>query len=163
MGNINDAFNNTNKRKFVKHSIEEDDFDEQIIEMIGTTKVPFVNGVSMNKKDYAGWKLTITGKNVADAIYLYKQLGLYLKRINQPFKMGTLKLITSGNKEQSVKLMTIYIKKNTKVDELVDDIKYYLKYYNDDSKLNHNEHLFGAVWKRTDIDEYGNYIPAQLS
>ena len=143
--------------------VYDDYIDEYVKQEIVKGRMSFVQPVFMtnvSRKEYAGWKYTITGDTVDDALYLYDNLGKYLKRINQPFKMGTKKLIESSNKEQAHKLMTIYIMNNTNVDYLLDDIKKFLKNYKCTYRLKYSEHVEGPIWKRVDTDEYGDYIPA---
>lgn len=143
------------------YSSFDDTQDEHVKDVILIGRVPFIQVVHVYPREqYAGWKFTITGNTVEDAIWLYDNLGKYLKSIKQPFKMGTHKLIKTADPEQAHKLMTIYIMKNTKVDYLLQDIKYYLKGYTCRYKLKYSEHVEGPIWKRHDTDENGNYIPA---
>lgn len=139
-----------------------DDFvDDHVKEMIEKGRYPFFQVVPVdNEKNYAGWKFTVTGNTVEDAIYLYNNVGKYLRKINVPFKIGTSRLIKSAKPEQAHKLLTIYIMKDTKVDYLLDDLKHYLKNYKCNYKLKYSEHVSGPIWKRHDRDEYGNYVPA---
>lgn len=151
------------KATYPYHDID-DNMDEWVKKAIEAARTPFIHVVPvLNEKNYAGWKFTITGDTVEDAIYLYDNLGKYLRKINQPFKIGTKKLITSASSEQKHKLLTIYVMKDTKVDYLLSDIKYYLKNYKCKAHLKWSEHVEGAIWKRVDRDEYGNYIPADPS
>lgn len=157
MKNLSDVLNESLK---ITNGIPYIPIDDYYIDSIKAGKRYFVQSMPVNNKVYAGWKYTIVGSSVEDSIYLYKQLGKYLLNIGVPFKMGTKKLINSSNKEQSVKLMTIYILNTTKVGLLLDDIKHFLKNYRTNARLTKSEHIYGPIYKRVDRDEYGNYVSA---
>lgn len=156
ISNIFGRNNNTYKRA-IKDTHYDTFVKQQIIEGI----VPFIQCVPvLNPKMYAGWKITIVGNSVDDALYLYDNLGKYLYDIHQPFKIGTKKLIRSKNKEQSHKLLTIYVMKLNDVEMLYDDICIFLRKYACGYKLKYSTHVVGPIWKRIDRDKDGNYIPA---
>lgn len=158
---LNESVETTkNKYKFVKTGYTLTEKDERIINIIKNGKINFIPLYNSKNKKYSGWKYTIVGDTVDDAVYLYEQIGIYLERIGCSYKIATIKQITSGNAEQSVKLITIYIYDNTNVDYLLDDLKYYLKNYKPKATLKKSEHVWGPIYKRVDTDEYGNYIPA---
>lgn len=137
-----------------------DNMDDYVENFIKKGTKYFIQPIGLNKNEYAGWKYTIVGDNLEDALFLYNNVGKYLKKIDIPFKMGTKKLIECDDEEQSKKLMTIYIKKDTKFEYLLDDLKYYLKGYNPKAKLKWSEHVYGPIYKRKDTNENGEYIPA---
>lgn len=64
-----------------------------------------INGVA---SFYQGWKLSIQGKTLDDAMYLYKSLIELLMVTKSSFKFGTQKLIDYKHPQQSTKLLTIY-------------------------------------------------------
>lgn len=149
------------KNTYPYANIEMDYIDEVVHKIIDEGKMYFFQVVPvLDKYEYAGWKFTITGDTIEDAHWLYNNLGKYLRKINQPFKIGTKKLINCPDKEQAHKIVTIYIMNNTKVDYLLNDIKHYLKGYSCKYRLKYSEHIDGPIWKRHDRDENGNYVPS---
>lgn len=56
-----------------------------------------------------GWKLSIQGKTVQDATFLYESLRGLLSSTKCSFKIGTQKLIDKKHPQQSTKLLTIYV------------------------------------------------------
>lgn len=134
--------------------------DYEIMRLMLKSRISFLQPINMNDNQYLGWKYTIVANTMEDYLWLYVQIGSYLRRIEQPFKVGTSKLLNSNDKEQSVKCITIYITKKTNVEYLLDDLKHFLRGYNPNIKLKYSEHVWGPIWKRQDRDEYGSYIPA---
>lgn len=134
---------------------------ENIDNEILSSSKPFINFILNNDK-YMGWKFTIIGKTVEDSIDLVERLGQFLININVNFKVGTLNLIERNHPEQSKKLMTIYITENVNSDYLIEDIKYFLKGYDGHIgiTLEKSELVFGPIFKRYDLNNNGNYIPA---
>lgn len=110
-----------------------------------------------------GWKLSLQGKTVEDAIYLFDSLNEFLKDNNIPFKMGTQNLI-SRNTEQSTKLMTVYVPNGINVKDLAEEvysrISTYKGWYDIKTKEGYN-HYAGAVFYRNDRNANGVYIPAK--
>lgn len=56
-----------------------------------------------------GWKLSIQGRTIEDALYLYEHLYLLLGITKVYFKFATQQLIKLEHPQQSHKLLTIYI------------------------------------------------------
>jgi hypothetical protein len=111
-----------------------------------------------------GWKLSIQGKSLDDVIFLYDRLSDYLFDNKIPFKIATNKRIISSNKEQSQKVMTIYVPDYIDVYEFAETIYSkiidYKGWYNIKTPTNY-EFYAGGVYIRNDRDEYGDYIPAK--
>ena len=110
-----------------------------------------------------GWKLSIQGKTIQDAMYLYDNLKYLLSALNLPFKVGTQKLIDK-NTEQSTKLMTIYIQNGYSVYTIAEmfynKIANYKGWYDIKTPTSY-EHYAGAIFIRNDRNNKGNYIPAK--
>jgi hypothetical protein len=114
-----------------------------------------------------GWKLSIQGKSVIDAITLYQRLNGFLFANNVPFKIATQKRINLENKVQANKVMTIYIPNGVNRFEFAEAIYSMIidyKGWNDITHIRHGlkgyETYAGGIFMRNDRDEYGNYIPA---
>ena len=120
-----------------------------------------------NAKTDNGWKLSIQGKSVGDAITLYQKLNGFLFNNNIPFKIATQKRINLENKVQASKVMTIYIPNGLDRFEFAETIYSMItgyKGWNDISHIRHGlvgyEVYAAGIFMRNDRDEYGNYIPA---
>ena len=109
-----------------------------------------------------GWKISIQGKTIQDAMYLYDTLKPLLYACNTPFKVGTKKLIDRKD-GQSTKLMTIYIPNGVDVKsfcELVySKITEYKGWYDIKTPSSYT-HYAGGIFYRNDRNEKGFYIPA---
>lgn len=118
-----------------------------------------------NRGKYAGYKFTIVGKTVEDALFLLEKIGSFCAKINIDFKVGTKTLIDKQIPEQSFKLLTIYLNENTNRLQLEDDIIYLLKGYKgyEGIELKYSESIVDGLYFRKDTDEYGNYIPAKMN
>lgn len=117
-----------------------------------------------------GWKLSIQGKSVSDAMVLYNSLSEYLFSNNIPFKVATQKRIRLSNKVQACKVMTIYIPNDVNRYELAESIYEHILHYKGWQNIRHIRHgLVGyecyaaGIFMRNDRDVHGNYIPAQQS
>jgi hypothetical protein len=115
-------------------------------------------------KTSKGWKLSIQGKTLNDVVFLYDRLSDYLIDNKIPFKIATQKRITNPNKEQSQKVMTIYVPDYTDVYELAEiiytKILDYKGWYNIKTPTNY-EFYAGGIYIRNDRDDYGQYIPSK--
>jgi hypothetical protein len=114
-----------------------------------------------------GWKLSIQGKSVVDAIYLFQKLNGYLFAKNVPFKIATQKRVTLENKIQASKVMTIYIPNGLDRFDFAETIYSMIVGYKGWYDITHIRHglvgyeaYAGGIFMRNDRDEYGNYIPA---
>jgi hypothetical protein len=110
-----------------------------------------------------GWKLSIQGKTVQDAMFLYDALKGFLYHTKAPFKMGTKKLIDKKDPEQSTKLMTIYVPNGIDVKcyaELVYRLILDYKGWYDIKPKRSYEHYAGGIFFRNDREDSGAYIPA---
>jgi hypothetical protein len=110
-----------------------------------------------------GWKLSIQGKSIEDAVYLLDTLKDFLYEVNAPFKVGTQNLIDRKS-EQSTKLMTVYIPNGVDVMDFAEAvysrILSYKGWYDVKSKDGYR-HYAGGVFFRNDRDTNGVYIPAK--
>ena len=114
-----------------------------------------------------GWKLSIQGKSVIDAITLFQKLNGFLFANNVPFKVATQKRVNLGNKDQASKMMTIYIPNGVDRFEFAETIYSMILDYKGWRDINNSRHgltsyeaYAGGIFMRNDRDEYGNYIPA---
>ncbi|CAH7400892.1 hypothetical protein VCHA53O466_50140 [Vibrio chagasii] len=123
----------------------------------------------------SGMKISIQGKCVDDSIWLYDKLSRYLHDNEIGFKLGTAERIgLDGNdlydkyspeylREQSHKLMTIYCPLNMEFSALCETVyeltKEYRGWYDVPTPSSY-EHYAGGLYTRRDLDENGNYIPA---
>ena len=110
-----------------------------------------------------GWKLSIQGKTVQDALFLYESLRGLLFATKCSFKLGTQKLIDKKHPQQSTKLLTIYIPNGVDAKSFAELV--YLNIINykggqDIKKPNSYEHYANAIYFRNDRNESGEYIPA---
>ena len=109
-----------------------------------------------------GWKISIQGKSIDDAAFLYDSLSSYLKGSNIPFKVGTAKRINSSNKMQSKKVVTIYCPNSMDVNDLAEKVYEltldYKGWYNV-STPSYYSHYAGGLFIRNDRSN-GQYIPA---
>lgn len=69
-----------------------------------------------------GNKLSLQGKSTKDAAALYSMLKDYLYENNIPFKVATRMRTESDNKEQSKKVMTIYVPNQMDVNEVAEHV-----------------------------------------
>jgi hypothetical protein len=129
-----------------------------------TVNRPFIS-FHANANTSEGWKLSIQGKTVEDAIYLLDALKDFLFESNVPFKMGTQNLIDRKS-EQSTKLMTIYVPNGVDVKQLAEAVYSrtldYKGWYDIKTKLGY-QHYAGGVFFRNDRDVNGTYIPAKIA
>lgn len=110
-----------------------------------------------------GWKLSIQGKTMNDTFELYDKLHDFLVDENIAHKIATKKRVENTNKEQSKKLLTIYVPDDEKHLELAEKvykkIKTYKGWYDIKTPTNY-EHYAGGIFFRNDRNEAGEYIPA---
>jgi hypothetical protein len=119
--------------------------------------------VNTDSETSDGWKLSIQGKTVQDAMFLYDALKGFLYYTKAPFKVGTQKLIDKKDPEQSTKLMTIYVPNGIDVKcyaELVYRLIPDYKGWQDIKVKRSYEHYAGGIFFRNDREESGEYIPA---
>lgn len=110
-----------------------------------------------------GWKLSIQGKTVQDATFLYEALRGLLFASKASFKIGTKKLIDKKHPQQSTKLMTIYIPNGVEVKSFAELVYLNIMDYKggQDIKTPQSyEHYANAIYFRNDRNESGEYIPA---
>ena len=111
-----------------------------------------------------GWKISIQGKCVEDAVFLFNALDSFLRYNEIPFKVATKKRLSSGNVEQSRKAMTIYCPNNLDVSILAEDvyglITSYKGWYDVKTPTSYS-HYAGGLFIRNDRIN-GQYIPAKL-
>lgn len=134
---------------------------QKIYELLKTAKIsdiPFLFG----KHSYSnGWKLSLQGKSIEDTIELFSKLEQFLSLQSIDFKVATHKRINHSNKEQSHKVLTIYVPDHINVENLAESVysltKDYKGWQNIKTPTSY-EHYAGCVFIRNDRDEHGNYI-----
>lgn len=113
---------------------------------------------------YQGWKLSIQGKGIDDAAYLYENLVPFLLVSKASFKFGTERLYSSDNEEQKTKVLTVYIPDNVTPESFAELCYLHIKDYKGGEGIETKEsytHYKNAIFYRNDRDEYGEYIPAK--
>lgn len=133
-----------------------------IASMIKTTNV-FDIPVEFETKTSIGWKLSLQGKTINDALELYTMLESFIFDNKIPCKIATSRRINHTDKEQSKKVCTIYIPDNMDRFEIAEQVynltKEYKGWHNVKTPTSY-EHYAGCVFMRNDrID--GNYNPAK--
>ena len=111
-----------------------------------------------------GFKLSLQGKGVQDAIFLYRRLIHLLYGSDVPFKVGTARRFALEDQEQSKKVMTIYVPDHMDHIEFAElvyaRIMDYKGWYDIKVPTSY-EHYAGGIYYRCDRDERGIYIPAK--
>lgn len=110
-----------------------------------------------------GWKLSIQGKTLDDAMYLYGNLSDFLLISKCSFKFGTKKLIECNVEEQRTKLLTIYIPNGVEPKSFAELVYLQIKDYEGGEDIipkNLYTHHKNAIYYRNDRDEYGEYVSA---
>lgn len=110
-----------------------------------------------------GWKLSIQGKTIQDALYLYENLRSLLYATKCSFKIGTQKLIDKKHPQQSTKLLTIYVPNGVDVKSFAELVYLNIPEYKggQDIKCPRSyEHYANAIYFRNDRNADGIYIPA---
>lgn len=110
-----------------------------------------------------GWKLSIQGEAVTNAIYLLPRLSNLLIKTKASFKFATNKLITSNIPEQKNKVLTIYIPNEYDVLEYAKMVHECIPLYRgglDVAPPTSYTHYKGSIYYRNDRSENGEYIPA---
>ena len=114
--------------------------------------------------DYSdGWKLSIQGKTLDDANFLYENLIGFLMISKCSFKFGTNKLINCGHPQQSKKLLTIYIPNGVDVKSFAELVYLHIDDYEGGNNIptpDNYMHYKNAIYYRNDRREDGEYIPA---
>lgn len=113
---------------------------------------------------YRGWKLSIQGRNLDDAIFLYERLSPLLLITKASFKFGTQKLYTCENEEQKTKVLTIYIPDGVTPESFAELVYLHIEDYKGGDGIECKEsytHYKNAIFYRNDRDENGKYIPAK--
>jgi hypothetical protein len=112
---------------------------------------------------YQGNKVSIQGKTIDDAMYLYDNLIALLGSTKSNFKFGTNILINCDNEEQKTKLLTIYVPDNVDTKSFAELVYLNIKDYEGGEDIPTKKsytHYKNAIYYRNDRDEDGNYIPA---
>jgi hypothetical protein len=110
-----------------------------------------------------GFKLSIQGETLDDAIELYKSLIGLLMITKCSFKFGTKKLIECGHPQQSKKLLTIYLPNGVDAKSFAELVYLHIESYTGGDNVNKPEsyqHYKNAIYFRNDRDENGDYITA---
>jgi len=110
-----------------------------------------------------GWKLSIQGKTIDDAVFLHNRLLPLLKASQASYKLGTLKLINGEHPEQKHKLLTVYIPNGVEPKSFAELVYLNINDYKggQDIKTPESyEHYANAIYFRNDRNESGEYIPA---
>jgi hypothetical protein len=110
-----------------------------------------------------GWKLSLQGKNVIDALYLYNKLIPLLSETQTPYKIATENRFLHHHPEQSKKAMTIYVRDDHDVKDFAEKVYNLISDYDGHNGVAHPtsyEHYKSAIYFRNDRDENGNYITA---
>lgn len=111
----------------------------------------------------SGWKLSIQGKTIQDATFLYEALRGLLFASKASFKIGTKNLIDKKHPQQSTKLLTIYVPNGVEVKSFCELVYLNIMDYKggQDIKTPQSyEHYANAIYFRNDRNESGEYIPA---
>ncbi len=109
-----------------------------------------------------GWKVSVVGKSIEDAIFLFDKLHQWLYIKNIAHKIATVKRVEHYDYEQSKKLMTIYIPNG--IDKMLFMLKLeillkgYKGWYGIKLPLTGYDHYSNGIFYRNDRDHYGNYI-----
>lgn len=130
-------------------------------ELINTNKYFIMHNTDADTS--SGWKLSIQGKSVQDAMFLYDNLKGLLYSTNIPFKVGTQRLIDRKD-EQSTKLMTIYIPNGIDVKFFAELVYRNISNYKGWHDIKHKEsyeHYAGGIFFRKDRGYDGIYIPVK--
>lgn len=107
-----------------------------------------------------GWTISILGKSLEDSIDLWKRLHDYLLQKDIAHEFSTLKRIKHKNKEQSSKLLTIYIPDGLSINQIAPELQKKLQGYKswqDVKTPSDCEHWGNAIFFR----KGGNYIKSQ--
>lgn len=110
-----------------------------------------------------GWKLSIQGNTLEDAVYLYDRLVAFLAATNVSFKFGTKRLINCDTEEQRTKLLTVYIPNGVDPKSFAELVYLNIKDYEGGEDIvpkNLYTHYKNAIYFRNDRDEYGEYVSA---
>jgi hypothetical protein len=110
-----------------------------------------------------GWKLSIQGKTINDALFLYEKLKGLLFSTKCSFKIGTQKLIDKKHPQQSTKLLTIYVPNGVDAKSFAELVYLNILDYKGGQNINcpeSYEHYANAIYFRNDRDQNGNYIKA---
>lgn len=110
-----------------------------------------------------GFKLSIQGNTLEDSRFLYDKLIAFLLATKCSFKFGTKRLIDHKHKEQSHKLLTIYIPNGVDVKSFAELVHLHIEDYtggDDVPNPSSYEHYKNAIYYRNDRDSNGNYITA---
>lgn len=135
---------------------------QSVIRLLSSTKVYDIS--YPGKPSDNGWKLSILGKKLEDSLELWNRLRDYLVQNDIAHKFGTIKRIQHPNKEQSKKLLTIYIPNGSSMDKIATQVEKRLKGYKGwhDIKTPTSYEQWGSgIYFRNDRDELGNYIKAK--
>lgn len=110
-----------------------------------------------------GNKLSLQGKSTKDAAALYSMLKDYLYENNIPFKVATRMRTESDNKEQSKKVVTIYVPNEMDINEIAEQVYSltmdYKGWYNIKTPASYT-HYAGCVFIGNDMVN-GCYTPAK--
>ncbi len=134
---------------------------QEFIDLLTNTTGAFVQ-VEGSTDWSDGWKISVQGHTVEDAVELVERLGNLLSGTKVYFKVGTQRLIDAKS-EQSTKLLTIYLPKNVDTRSYCELVRINLEGYKgaDDieEKRSYTKYAPG-IFYRNDRDVNGEYIPA---
>jgi hypothetical protein len=140
---------------------EEKTAKQDFIELLRTHPEAFVqvNGTS----DWSdGWKLSIQGRTMEDAQFLFDRLVNLMMDTKVSFKFGTQALIDCGG-EQATKLLTIYLPNGVTPRSYAELVRLNLEGYTGAAdileKRSYTKYAPG-IFYRKDRDSQGDYIPA---
>lgn len=137
----------------------ENTLNEELIKALQTSKQAFiqVNG-SCEWSD--GWKISVQGKTVYDAINIVTALMPLFAATKVSFKIAT-QIVIDSNSEQSTKLVTIYIPNNVDPKSYAELVKINLTNYEGaqgiPDKIGYIKYSEG-IYYRNDRDSDGNYV-----
>ena len=110
-----------------------------------------------------GWKLSIQGNTIDDAIYLYENLVALLWASKASFKFATQLLIDKKHPQQSHKILTVYIPNGVDAKSFAELVYLNIPNYKGGQDIKcplSYEHYANAIYFRNDRNETGEYIPA---
>lgn len=110
-----------------------------------------------------GWKLSIQGKTIKDAAFLYENLIALLWASKASFKFATQLLIDKKHPQQSYKILKVYIPNGVDVKSFAELVYLNIKDYKGGQDIKtplSYEHYANAIFFRNDRNESGEYIPA---
>jgi hypothetical protein len=133
---------------------------KELFKLLSTTSLPFVQ-IEGSTNFSEGWKVSIQGKTVEDAIYLIDRLVILFGVTRVFYKIGTQALINCSNPEQTTKLITVYLPKGVAPESYCELIRNCIPDYTGadtiGEKVGYTKHSPG-IFFRNDRDSSGNYV-----